>query len=147
MHFARLILIVALFVGAVSCKNDNGVVTLEGRTELLAANNWRLDRINDTSGGTIALNRLGVQALALNYADIQFTSNNVARAIDRSSKQIINGGTWYLVEDNASLDVNVTGFKGIFPIIALSRTRFAIRQTTKVDGVDTPVNLEFVPAI
>lgn len=146
MNPIRFVFVLILLTSVIACKKDDSV-TAEGRTELLVASNWRLDRITDTNNGSIALNRLGVQALALNFADIQFTNNNVARAIDRSSKQIINGGTWYLVENNASLDVNVTGFKGVFPIIALTRTRFAIRQTTKVDGVDTPVNLEFTPAI
>lgn len=147
MNPIRLVFVLILCAGMVACKKEDTIITTENQTELLVATNWRLNRITDTNGGNIALNRLGVQALALNYADIQFTNNNVARAIDRSSKQIINGGTWYLVENNASLDVNVTGFKGIFPIIALTRTRFAIRQITKVDGVDAPVNLEFSPAI
>jgi hypothetical protein len=147
MRFAQLIVFVGLLLGGVSCKKDDGPITTQSRTELLVASNWRLDRVTDANGNTIAVNRLGVAALALTFADIQFTNNNIARAIDRSTKQILNGGTWYLIDDNQSLDVNVTGFKGVFPIIALSRTRLSIRQTTKVDGTDTAVNLEFSPAV
>jgi hypothetical protein len=147
MRFAQLILLSVLLLGTFSCKKEDGPVTAETRTELLVTTNWRLERITDANGNTIATNRLGTSALVLNFIDIQFTSNNIARALDRSTRQIINGGTWFLVEDNQSLDVNVTGFKGIFPILTLSRTRFSIRQTTKVDGVDTLVNLEFSPAV
>ncbi|NID12227.1 hypothetical protein [Fibrivirga algicola] len=135
------------FVGLVSCKKDDEVQTTAVRSELLVANNWRLSRITDQKGDVIAVNRLGVSALALNFADIQFTDKNVARAIDRSTKQIINGGTWYLVQNNAALDINVTGFAGIFPILELTRTKLTIQQTTTVDGQKTDVNLEFAPSI
>jgi hypothetical protein len=147
MRLVQLLVLAGVLLGSVSCKKEDGPITTESRTELLVATNWRLDRITDVNGTTIATNRLGTSALVMNFIDIQFTSNNIARALDRSTKQIINGGTWYLVEDNQSLDVKVTGFTGIFPIQSLTRTRFSIRQTTKVDGVDTAVNLEFGPAV
>ncbi|ARK12616.2 hypothetical protein A6C57_21010 [Fibrella sp. ES10-3-2-2] len=144
----RLALVLFMsFVGLVSCKKDDEVQTTAVRSELLVANNWRLSRITDQKGDVIAVNRLGVSALALNFADIQFTDKNVARAIDRSTKQIINGGTWYLVQNNAALDINVTGFAGIFPILELTRTKLTIQQTTTVDGQKTDVNLEFAPSI
>ncbi|MEZ0485166.1 hypothetical protein [Fibrella aquatica] len=150
IHFVKKSLFVLSFIllsGLLSCKEDNSVQTVAARPELLVANDWRLTRITDTSGGAIAVNRLGVGALALNFADIQFTDKNVARAIDRSTKQIINAGTWFMIQENAALDIKVTGFTGIFPIIDLSRTKLIIRQNTTVDGQKTDVNLEFAPSI
>ncbi len=141
------ILFFLLFTGVTSCKKDDSTQSIAARADLLVANDWRLTRITDTSGNTIAVNRLGVGALALNFANIQFTDKNIARAIDRSTKQIINGGTWYLVQNNEALDINVTGFMGIFPIIDLSRTKLIIRQNTTVDGQKTDVNLEFAPSL
>lgn len=141
------ILFFLLFVGVTSCKKDDSTQSIAARADLLVANDWRLTRITDTGGSSIAVNRLGVGALALNFADIQFTDRNIARAIDRSTKQIINGGTWYLVQNNEALDINVTGFTGIFPIIDLSRTKLIIRQNTTVDGQKTDVNLEFAPSV
>lgn len=147
--FATPLLLFSLlaFTGVVSCKKDDVTQTIANRADLLVANDWRLTRITDVNGNVIAVNRLGVGALALNFADIQFTDKNIARAIDRSTKQIINGGTWYLVQENAALDINVTGFTGIFPIIDLSRTKLIIRQNTTVDGQKTDVNLEFAPSV
>jgi hypothetical protein len=141
------ILFFLLFVGVTSCKKDDSTQTIASRADLLVANDWRLTRITDTSNNVIAVNRLGVSALALNFADIQFTDKNIARAIDRSTKQIINGGSWYLVQNNEALDINVNGFTGIFPIIELSRTKLIIRQNTTVDGKKTDVNLEFAPSV
>ncbi|WP_375444850.1 hypothetical protein [uncultured Fibrella sp.] len=152
MNYAQLatrtlLLLFLSFSGLVSCKKDDPAQAIAARADLLVANDWRLTRITDTNGSVIAVNRLGVGALALNFADIQFTDKNVARAIDRSTKQIINGGTWYLVQENTALDVNVTGFAGIFPIIDLSKTKLIIRQNTTVDGQKTDVNLEFAPSV
>jgi hypothetical protein len=140
-------LFILLFTALTSCKKDDSGQEVAARADLLVANSWRLARITDTSNNAIAVNRLGVGALALNFADIQFTDKNIARAIDRSTKQIINGGTWYLVQNNEALDINVTGFTGIFPIISLTRTKLIIRQNTTVDGQKTDVNLEFAPSI
>ncbi len=144
---SQFLLFIVLVASLVSCKKEDETQTTATRSELLVANDWRLTRITDTGGSVIALNRLGVGALALNFADIQFTDKNIARAIDRSTKQIINGGTWYLVQNNAALDVNVNGFTGIFPIIELTRTKLIIRQNTTVDGQKADVNLEFAPSL
>ncbi|MBO0947849.1 hypothetical protein [Fibrella forsythiae] len=148
LRFAKgpVLLIFLLLTGLTSCKKSEAD-QIAARADLLVANDWRLTRITDTNGTIIAVNRLGVGALALNFADIQFTNKNVARAIDRTTKQILNGGTWYLVQNNEALDVNVNGFAGIFPIIALSRTQLIIRQNTTVDGQKTDVNLEFAPSV
>lgn len=143
----RIVLFLLLFGCLASCQKDEASQTIAARSELLVANDWRLARVTDPAGNAIAVNRLGVSALALNFADIQFTDRNIARAIDRSTKQIINGGTWYLVQNNAALDINVTGFTGIFPIIGLTRTKLIIQQNTTVDGMKTDVNLEFTPSI
>ena len=136
------------FIYLAGCKKNEAVpVTSADRSEVLIANKWRMERITTVDGTAIPVNQLGVSALALNYVDIQFTDANIARAIDRSTKQVINAGSWKLTSDSQGLDVDVTGFKGIFPIIDLSRTRLILRQNTTVNGTKTDVNLEFVPAV
>lgn len=147
MYVLRYLVISCLFCLAACKKEDTTQPTTATRTEVLVANKWRMERITTPDGAVIPVNQLGVSALALNYVDIQFTDANIARAIDRSTKQIINAGSWKLTTDNLGLDVDVTGFKGIFPIIDLSRTRLILRQNTKVNNVNTDVNLEFVPSI
>ena len=129
------------------CKKDDVIQTAATRSEVLVANKWRMERITTPDGTTIPVNQLGVSALALNFIDIQFTDANIARAIDRSTKQIINAGSWKLTQDNQGLDIDVTGFKGIFPILELGRTKLILRQNTTVNSVKTDVNLEFIPSV
>ncbi len=141
-----------LFFGLmVACKDDsanpNPVVTASGQTDLLVANPWLLDRVNDTSGQPIATGKLNLATTALYYLTMEFKANNTVRALDAKTKQVVNGGTWYLTADNKAIDVNVTGFKGQFPLVDLSRSKMTLRQRAPVNGVDTDVNLEFKPSL
>ena len=147
MSKLRYLVLFSLFCLS-ACRKDEPIQpTPAARTEVLVANKWRMERITSPNGTVIPVNQLGVSALALNFIDIQFTDANIARAIDRSTKQIINAGSWKLTTDSQGLDVDVTGFKGIFPIIELTRTRLILRQNTTVNGVKTDVNLEFIPSV
>ncbi len=78
---------------------------------------------------------------------MQFRGNNTVRALDRTSKQIINGGTWKLTVDSKSMDVEVTQFSGNFPLVELSRTKLVLRQRAPVDKKDADINLEFDPSL
>ncbi|MBC3785691.1 hypothetical protein [Spirosoma utsteinense] len=143
-------LLVSLLLSATlfSCKDDDkNNPTVNSQTELLVSNNWQTTRVSTTDGQTIATNRLGTSTQVLFGLDMQFRNNNTVRAVDRVSKQIINGGTWTLAPDGKSMDVDVTGFKGNFPIVELNRTKLILRQRAPVDGKDTDINLEFDPSV
>jgi hypothetical protein len=43
--------------------------------------------------------------------------------------------------------VDVTGFKGNFPIIQLTKNKLILRQVAPVDGKNTDINLVFDPAL
>ena len=148
MHSLRYLVIICL-IGLSACKKDDTAQpTSVSRTEVLVANKWRMERITRADDGMVVpVNQLGGSAQALNFIDIQFTNANIARAIDRSTRQIVNAGSWKLTTDSQGLDVDVTGFKGIFPIIDLTRTRLILRQNTTVNSTKTDVNLEFVPSV
>ena len=146
MILLRFLLVSILLAGC----NKEGTVpapTAASRTELLIANNWRNTRVSTPNGQSINKNRLSLSTQVLFDLDMQFRSNNTVRAIDRTSKQIVNGGTWSLTTDSQSIDVDVTGFKGNFPIVELSRTRLTLRQRAPVDGTNADINLEFDPSL
>ena len=132
------------------CKKDEGTTpapTAASQTELLVANNWQTSRVSTTEGLSINRNRLNLSTQVLFDLDMQFRNNNTVRAIDRTSKQIINGGTWKLTADLKSIDVDVTGFTGNFPIIELGRTKLILGQRAPVDGKDADIHLEFDPSL
>lgn len=128
-------------------KNTPGEpVTAQLRTERLVANNWRISQISDVNGKGYTDSQLSLNTLAIKYLDFQFKSDNTVRASDSKTRQILNGGTWYLVDENAALDIKVTGFQGKFPVIELTKSKLILRQVDRISGVaNTPINLEFAP--
>ncbi len=135
------------------CKRDStpdptAPVTAATQTELLVANTWKIDRVTDTAGKTIGTSQLGLETAALFYLDMQFTNTNIVRAIDRTTKQIRNAGDWTLVNENKAIDVKVTGFKGVFKVIELTKNSLILQQDqVQVNGTKQAANLVFVPSI
>jgi hypothetical protein len=133
-----------LLVALTACKDKNQN-TPATTTELITANGWALDRITTADKQTISTNRLNASTALIFGLDIQFRDNNIVRASDKVSKQIINAGTWFLVDSDKFVDVNVTGFKGKFEISEISRTKLVLKNKVPVSGVDTDALMEFVP--
>ncbi|GAB3802835.1 hypothetical protein GCM10028819_31750 [Spirosoma humi] len=146
-----LILTSVLFGSLVSCKKDNGDdpnPTVDSRTELLVANNWRTAKVTTPDGQEINRNRLGLTTQVLFDLDMQFRKDGSVRALDYNrSNSVVNGGSWKLTADSQSMDVDVQGFKGNFPIIQLNKSKLILRQSAPVDGKTSDINLEFNPTL
>ncbi|GAB3643276.1 hypothetical protein [Spirosoma arcticum] len=151
MTTLRFLLVALLSTGIlIGCKNEGGTTpapTTASQTELLTANNWRINRVSTPEGQSINKERLNLVTQFVFALDMQFRANGTVRAIDQRNQQIVNGGTWKLSTDNKSMDVDVTGFKGNFPIVELSRIKLILRQRAPVDGKDADINLEFDPSL
>lgn len=145
----RFLFTLMLVATLISCDDDTpAVATAASQTELLVANNWQVYRVSDVNGNEITQNRLNATTRYLFDLNMQFRANNTVRALDpKQSNNIVNGGTWKLTEDNKSIDVDVQGFDGNFPIIRLDRQQFILRQTAPVDGKNADINLEFKPSL
>lgn len=138
-----LFILVALFI--FSCKKDE---TVNEPTKVISANFWKLDRFADTDGKTLSQNQLNSQAQALFGLDYEFRNDNVTRAKDRITKQILNAGTWYLLDANQTLDIDILGFKGKFKVIEISKSKMILQsENNKMISAGQFVNMEFLPAL
>ncbi|MCK8493745.1 MULTISPECIES: hypothetical protein [Spirosoma] len=148
-HVRIFVLLLPLLAFLFNCKKDNSSPepTAASQTELLVANKWLLDRVSNTNDQTISVGQMGTNTLVLFELDMQFRSDGTVRAINRLTSQIPNGGTWKLAPDFKSMDVDVNGFKGNFPIVELTRTKLTLRQRAPVSGVESDINLEFKPSL
>lgn len=152
MHTIRLLLVFTLLLSTLThCKKDDGATpapTAASQTDLLVANNWRTVRVSTPDGVEINKSRLNLATQVLYDLNMQFRNNGTVRALDpKQSNSVINGGTWKLTPDNQSIDVDVSGFKGNFPIIQLTKSKLILRQRAPVDGKDADINLEFDPTL
>lgn len=148
-HFRFALIGLLLSVAFLSCKKDDNTPapTAQSQTDLLVANKWLLNRVSTTDDKTIGTSQMNTTTLLLFELDMQFKNDGTVRAINHLTGQIPNGGTWKLASDNQSIDVDVTGFKGNFPIVELTKTKLTLRQRAPVNGVDTDINLEFAPSL
>ena len=152
MNTIRLLLLFTLLTGSLTnCKKDDGntpAPTATSQTDLLIANNWRTVRVSTPDGQEINKARLNLSTQVLYDLNMQFRNNGTVRALDpKQSNSVVNNGTWKLTADNQSIDVDVSGFKGNFPIIQLTKTKLILRQRAPVDGKDADINLEFDPTL
>lgn len=142
------ILAALLLIFAASCDKDTKTDPQSADKDKVLINNpWRLSNVTDASGKAIPQNQLNIETQAIYLFDIQFFDNNVTKALDRTSKQVVNGGTWYLIDNNQVLDIEVSQFKGKFNIKELSRTKMTLGNTVPVNGVTQEANLVFEPVI
>ncbi len=152
MNIIRFLLIFTVLTSTLTnCKKDDGnnpAPTAASQTELLVATNWQVTSITTPDGTPINYGRLNTVSQILPDLKFQFKTDNTVRALDPAqSNTVKNAGTWFLAADNKSIDVDVTGFKGNFPLIELTKNKLILRQRAPVDGKDADINLNFEPAL
>jgi len=150
----RILLIAPLFLAMflMACDKDEKVdpITppLSEKDKILVSYPWRMSTVTDTTGKAIPFNQLNAQTRAIKEVmDIQFLQNNVTKAIDQGSKQVINGGTWYLIDDNKTLDIQISGFAGKFGVQELTNSKLRLKSAMPVNGVDQQTIMVFEPVI
>lgn len=140
-------LFIAIILFAFGCNKNNTTVTSEP-AKILSAKFWKLDRFTDADGKTLSQNQLNSQAQALFGLDFEFRNDNVTRAKDRVTKQILNAGTWYLLEENKTLNIDIIGFQGKFKVVEISQNKLTLQaENNQMISVGALVNMEFLPAL
>lgn len=135
-----------VWVGVACTTNQPGPDGSLDKASVLKSTQWKLDRVASPDNQTISPGRLNVETQAVFRVNIEFKDPNITRAIDQDSKQVLNGGTWQLTDNDATLDVKVTGFTGKFKLVELTRTKLVLGNTIPVDGQNRDLNMEFSPA-
>ena len=125
---------------------DNPATEVETTTKVLVTNPWKIDRITDVNGNIINTSSLPAESRALFGINIQFNEDKTVRAIDPTSKSIVNGGSWDFMDNQQTLNIDVSQLKGLFPIVKLERSRMVLRNKVLFNGLNFDVNLELVPA-
>jgi hypothetical protein len=138
------LLLIGFVFFTISCKKS--AVAVAEPSKVLSANFWKLDRFTDIEGKTLSQNQLNSQAQALFGLDYEFRNDNVTRAKDRITKQILNAGTWYLISNNQVLDIDILGFKGQFKVIEISKAKIILQaENNKMISAGQFVKMEFLP--
>jgi hypothetical protein len=142
------LLLTLLLLGCDKDKDKNENPTLTEKDKILINYPWRMSTVTDLSNKDIPLNQLNAQTKAIKEEmDIQFLQNNVTKAIDQDSKQVINGGTWYLMNENKVLDIKISGFSGEFGVEELTNSKLRLKSKMPVNGIEQETIMVFQPVI
>jgi hypothetical protein len=142
------LLLTLLLLGCDKDKDKNENPTLTEKDKILINYPWRMSTVTDLSNKDIPLNQLNAQTKAIKEEmDIQFLQNNVTKAIDQDSKQVINGGTWYLMDENKVLDIKISGFSGEFGVEELTNSKLRLKSKMPVNGIEQETIMVFQPVI
>lgn len=134
----------------VSCKKNKVSPGIETKTDLLVKNNWVIEKFTAIDNSTIAESKLNTNAKLLYLLEFQFRSNNKVNAFEKTSKQIINGGNWFLTNNEKNLSIDIPGLKDDFELIEISKSKLVIRpneQKFPVVDNSTKVNMVFIPSL
>lgn len=139
------ILIISILLFTFSCKK--ATVTPEP-AKIITANFWKLDRYTDANSKALNVNELNSQALGIFDLEFEFIADNRVRGRDTKSKQILNAGTWYLVDNDKAMNIDIIGFAGNFKVVSLSKTKMILQaENNKLISASSTVNLELVPVL
>jgi hypothetical protein len=142
------LLLMLFLLGCGKDNEKNETPDLTEKDKILINYPWRMSTVTDLTGNDISFNQLNTQTRAIKEVmDIQFLQNNVTKAIDQGSKQVINGGTWYLTNENRTLDIKISGFSGEFGVEELTNSKMRLKSLMPVNGVEQETIMVFEPVI
>ena len=133
----------------ISCKDKDNEETPEptAKSKILVNYPWRMSAVTDLSGKDISENQLGVDTKFIKQMDIQFQQNATVKALDQNSSQVINGGTWYLINEEKALDIKIVGFSGEFGLEELTSSKMRLKSKMPINGVEQEAIMVFQPVI
>lgn len=146
-----LLFIPVLFLSllVISCKDKDKEETPEptAKNKILVNYPWRMSAVTDLSGKTIPDNQLDAETMGIKKMDIQFQQNATVRAFDQGSSQVVNGGTWSLINEEKTLDIKIIGFSGEFSLEELTNTNMKLKKKMPISGTEQEAIMVFQPVI
>jgi len=137
---------ILLLLNSCGGKDNNVTVEPSAKDKILVSYPWKMSEVTDLTGQTISKEKLNLQTQYIPSMEIQFNAGNKVYAKDVTS-QVLNGGTWYLIEDSKVLDIDIIGFKGKFGVEELTNSKMRLKSTMPVSGVDQETIMVFAPVI
>jgi hypothetical protein len=131
-----------IFLG---CTDPNVGAEDSERVDLISKRSWQLEKYTSTTGSTISDGQLNSSARLLYGLAFTFNKNKTVQGVAKTSKDIINRGTWDIESDNETLHIDIDGFSGEFEIVSLNNTGMVLKSKTDNPdiGVGSEVHLVF----
>jgi hypothetical protein len=142
----KILSILVLFSLFIACKNNGGEATpKKGTKELISLYQWKLDRFSKPTGQAITDSELNSSARFLYAMHFEFRANGEVRGIDKTGGSIIEKGTWKFLDNETSVNVELTSLNYDFKIVKIETGKMTLQAPTGnfLSGVGQEINLEF----
>lgn len=119
------------------------------KTQLIAQKNWVLKNVYSLENQLISRSKLSNSGVLLFELEYQFRDNNQVKALEISSKSIVNGGVWEFSNNEKSIIINIPGLKDEFEVTELTSSKLILSPNPFIFPLvdkTTKVKMEFIPA-
>lgn len=141
------VLFFSLLVISCGDKDKNETPEPTEKNKILVNYPWRMLTVTDLSGKAIPESQLATDTKYILKMDIQFQQNATVKALDQNSSQVLNGGTWYLINEEKALDIKIVGFSGEFGLEELTNSKMRLKSKMPINGVEQEAIMVFQPVI
>lgn len=141
------VLLVMFLFSSCKDKDNNATPAPTAKDKILVTYPWKLKEITDVSGKAVPVEQWDATARSLPFMNFEFQSGNKVFARSIGDSQVVNGGTWYLKEEGTVVDIDISGFKGVFGLAELSVSRMKLTRKMPISGVEQETIMVFDPVI
>ena len=138
-----------LFLGILftfACSKEESTESVKVQAIKSATSGWIINGFTSATNTPIDPALFTGDAKFINQFIYKFQTGGIVRSFDKISTTTAGpSGTWGLIENDTKLDININGSKGIWEVIELSTQKMILQNKIKINNVDTPVNMVFVP--
>ena len=146
MKLSKTLILFFCILLAFSCSKEQSNESVKVQAIKSATSGWTIDGFTSTNNTPIDPALFTGDAKFINQFIYKFQNDGIVRSFDKVSTTTAGpSGTWGLIENDTKLDININGSKGIWEVIELNTQKMILQNKIKINNVDTPVNMVFVP--
>ena len=129
-----------------ACSKEQSTESAKVQAIKSATSGWIIDGFTSATNTPIDPALFTGDAKFINQFIYKFQNDGIVRSFDKISTTTAGpSGTWGLIENDTKLDININGSKGIWEVVELSTQKMILQNKIKINNVETPINMVFVP--
>ena len=146
MKLSKTLILFFFILLTFACSKEQSTESVKVQAIKSATSGWIIDGFTTANNTPIDPAIFTGDAKYINQFIYKFQNDGIVRSFDKVSITTAGpSGTWGLIENDTKLDININGSKGIWQVIELSSQKMILQNLIKINNVDTPVNMVFVP--
>jgi hypothetical protein len=146
MKLSKTLILFFFIILTFACTKEQSTESAKMQAIKSATSGWIIEGFTSVNNTPIDPALFTGDAKFIKEFIYKFQNDGIVRSFDKVSTTTAGpSGTWGLIENDTKLDININGSKGIWEVIELSTQKMILQNKIKINNVETPVNMVFVP--